>query len=400
MIKGLLFPLFLSFLTGCPSSQMIDNRLDRDKKPLLFQLQDQDDSLQDQRVRTLLDFEHESDLVFTESEGPVSVSSLAQTGKFSLQFSQPVITFRIHSVLFSTPFPGEWTLLGAYARPQMDTGVEVQLLDGENVLARTHKTIPAGRWSFAGIDLTRHLSVIQASPEKRFRLRMIFDSAGGLATTLIDNVLLINNTRTLLDTRSNETTGWLIRRVGYSTRIEAPGRFHIEALTPAASDSGWILSEYSATRVILQSAGPIRTWVLYSDGRMIQDGQIRIQGSLDPDVAEAHKTPAVIQPDETTVTLRMHTPGDSDNDGYNEMLGSYQLSAKGPRVQFTLRPGAVPCVAPYFEISDFPPGSVTAMVEGRLIESAERLPDGRVLLRLPLRVDRPMTITVRSQPVR
>lgn len=387
----------LVVMLGCTSREAWQKLPEGNQKPLLFQLQEQDQSLENQRIRTLLDFEHESDLVFTESESPISLSSLAQTGQFSLQFSDPVVTFRIYSVLFSTAFPGDWTLLGAYARPQTDTSVQTQLLDGETVLAQSRKTIPAGRWTFVGIDLTRRLAEIQSSKDKQFRFRVIFDASGGLATTLIDNVVLINNTQTLLDTRSNPIMGWVIRQQGYTTQIEAPGRFNIKALTPAAIDSGWVVSEYNSTRIILRSAKPVRTWVLYSDGRVIQDGQIRIHGSLETDVSAAHQTPAVIQPDETTVTLRVHTPGDSDNDGYNEVLGAYQLSAKGARIQFTLRPQSVPCVAPFFEISDLPSGVVTAMVEGRLIDSAERLSDGRVLLRLPLRIDRPMTITVRSQ---
>jgi hypothetical protein len=388
----------LVVMLGCTSRESLRNLPEDNRKPLLFQLQEQDTSLEGQRVRTLLDFEHESDLVFTESEGPISLSSLAQTGQFSLQFSHSVVTFRIHSVLFSTAFPGEWTLLGAYARPQIDTSVQTELLDGETVLAQSRKTIPAGRWTFVGIDLTRRLAEIQSSKDKQFQFRVIFDASGGLATTLIDNVVLINNTRTLLDTRSNPIMGWVIRQQGYTTQIEAPGRFNIKALTPAAIDSGWVVSEYNSTRIILRSAKPVRTWVLYSDGRVIQDGQIRIHGSLETDVAAAHQTPAIVQPDETTVMLRVHTPGDSDNDGYNEVLGAYQLSAKGARIQFTLRPRTTSCVAPFFEISDLPPGVVTTTVEGRLIDSAERLSDGRVLLRLPLRVDRPMTVTVRSRP--
>jgi hypothetical protein len=108
----------------------------------------------------------------------------------------------------------------------------------------------------------------------------------------------------------------------------------------------------------------------------------------------------VIKPDEATAQLRAHTPGDADNDGYNELSGSYQLAARVPRVQFTIVPQRVPCVAPIFEITGLPAGEVSAMVEGRLIETVERLSDGRVLLRLPLNIDRTMNVTVRSIPPR
>lgn len=386
------------FLTGCPSRDSQLPARTPGVQPLVFQLQQQDDSLQNQRIRTLLDFEHEGDFVFAQSEAPLGSSATAHTGSTSIRLAGPTVTFKVYSVLFSTTLPGDWTLLGAYVQPQIDSPVRVELLAGERVIAESRNTAQAGRWSFAGIDISQHGAAIESASEKRFMLRITFEASSGLAGALVDNVVLLDNSRTLLDTRNDGPTGWLIARRGYTTTIDAPARFKIDVRAAAASDSGWVLSEYNSSRVILNSAGSVKTWVLYSDGRYIEDGRMSVKGADGSELVASHKSPARLKPDEATAQLRVHTPGDADNDGYNEILGAYQLAARAPRMQFSVVPEGTACVAPMFEIIDLPPGNISAMVEGRLIETAERLSDGRVLLKLPLNIERPMNVTVRSIP--
>jgi hypothetical protein len=391
-------PTLLVLLIGCTGRNPAPLSRGPMAQPLVFQLQQQDDTLQNQRIRTLLDFEHEGDFVFATSSAPAEPSRQAHTGQTALRFGGRSVSFRVHSILFSTPFPGDWTLLGAYVQPQVDSPVRVELLDGDQLIADTRNTIQAGRWSFVGIDIAQHREAIEASPDKRYTLRLTLETAGGLASAMVDNVVLIDNARTLLDTRDAGPTGWLIARRGYTTTIDAPGRFKIDLRAAAASDAGWVLSEYSATRAILNSAGNIKRWVVYSDGRYIEDGRMTVKGASGAALIASHESPAIIEPDEATAQLRIHTPGDADNDGYNELNGAYQLTARAPRVQFAVRPQNAECVAPVFEIIDLPDGDVTAMVEGRLLDTAERLADGRVLLKLPLNIDRKMNVTVRSMP--
>jgi hypothetical protein len=95
--------------------------------------------------------------------------------------------------------------------------------------------------------------------------------------------------------------------------------------------------------------------------------------------------------------LLRQTRGDANNDGYNEVLGAYQIEAAGPRLDVTLSPRTRALVQPVLEIANLPPGKLIATLEGRLIESAERLDDGRVLLILPHKLQRPATLNIRVQ---
>ncbi len=386
-------------LAGCPSSQSPVAARAPGAQPIAFQLQQQDDSLQDQRVRTLLDFESESDLVFAVPAGTIGLDRAAHTGSSALRLQGSSVTFKVSSVLFGTKFPENWTLLGGYVRPQFDTPVTVELWSGQTVVARSRTTVQASRWTFVGVDLTASDNKsLAAAGSEPLRLQMTFESVGALAGTNIDDVLLIDNNKTLLDTLASGAGGWKISRRGYTTTIDAPGRFKIDALAAATNDKGWLLSELGAMRVILRSAGPVKYWVLYNDGRFIEDGRLSVKGASGAAVIESHARPADVEVDEATGKLDVHTEGDANNDGYNELRGSYQLVARAPRLQLKIKPAGVPAAAPVLEIRGLPPGDVSAMVEGRLIEPSFRLPDGRVLLTLPLHIDRPMAVTVRSTP--
>ncbi len=385
-------------LSGCQPRPPVPRAAGATAKPLVFQLQQQDDSLQDQRIRTLLDFENESDLVFAQSDSKIAIDPLAHTGKSAMRVDGTSVIFRIYSILFDTDFPGNWTLLGAYVRPQVNTPVLAELLAGGQVVASTRNTIPADRWSFAGIDISRLNTAVISSARERLMFRLTFESAGALATTLIDNVVLIDNRKTLIDTMESDRLGWKISRCGYITTIDAPGRFKIDAVAAATHDKGWVLSEYSALRAVLRSAGAIKTWVLYRDGRCIEDGRMTVKGAKGDAAIAAHLKPALVAVDETTGKLNRHTEGDLDNDGYNERLGAYQIDATVARVQLKITHAGVDAASPVFEIAGMPDGKLSATVEGRLIQSASRLGDGKVLVVIPLLIDRPMSITVVSIP--
>ncbi len=88
------------------------------------------------------------------------------------------------------------------------------------------------------------------------------------------------------------------------------------------------------------------------------------------------------------------TPGDQNNDGYNERRGSYELVAKGARLEVTLRPTTRLLARPVLEIAGLPAGNALATVEGQLIERATRLPNGNLLIEIPLVLERPTTINI------
>jgi hypothetical protein len=92
------------------------------------------------------------------------------------------------------------------------------------------------------------------------------------------------------------------------------------------------------------------------------------------------------------------TPGDSDNDGYNEARGAYQVIATGPRVELTITPRTSVLARPVLEIAGLPPGNVLVNMEGQLVGGATRLSgSGDLLIELPARLERPTQVNVRVQ---
>jgi hypothetical protein len=155
-----------------------------------------------------------------------------------------------------------------------------------------------------------------------------------------------------------------------------------------------VLQEYSPLRARLESNGPVRQWTLYSDGRSIQDGKFIAKG-LAAEAAASHEKPGVLTVDESTGRLDRTTPGDTDNDGYDEVRGAYQVQATASRVQLSLAPAGAALTIPILEFKGLPAGKPTVIVEGQAIDQTARLPDGRLLVRLPIRIEKPTTITVK-----
>lgn len=385
-------------LAGCPSAQ---KRVPTPGTPSIGQqLQQQDDSLQDQRFRRLLDFESESDLVFA-TVGSAGSSEAKQrapeghTGAGSLRASGDSVSLRVGAVLFGAKVPGDWTILGCYVKPQADVMIESAVADSGGAIARAVQPAAAGRWTFVSIDLSTADANRLASAGDALRLHLTPQAGGKSNPLLVDDVLLVDNSRTLLDTLSRGATGWKISRRGHSTTIDAPGRFKVDFLAAAASREGWVIREYGPMRIILAGSREVKQWVFYNDGRWIEDGRMSVKGASGDEAIASHTTPATVQIDEAAGRLNPNSPGDADNDGYNEQRGAYQIVARQPRVPVVIKPGAVPVASPVLEIDSLPPGDVSVMVEGRLIETHDRLPDGRVLVNLPIRIDRPVTALVK-----
>jgi hypothetical protein len=95
--------------------------------------------------------------------------------------------------------------------------------------------------------------------------------------------------------------------------------------------------------------------------------------------------------------LNRTAPGDANNDGFDETRGSYSIIATGPRLELQILPRSVPVARPVLEISGLPPGEPLVTVEGQLIDRTARLPDGTLLVELPLQFNRPLAVNLRIQ---
>jgi hypothetical protein len=349
--------------------------------------------------RVLLDFERPTDLAFVSaapSDGAELSVAKAHTGGASLRVGlNTQIAVKLTSVVHGD-FPGTWTLAGAYFCCEQSTPATVRLAyrtpSSPAPLAERAVTLSQpGRWQGVFIDLT---TIRSQSTEPGL---LTFRVEGG-GPVYCDDVAIVNNTKVLEEpAAASPGSGWTIRQAGLATVVDRPGRFTFTLKTPEAVSDGWVCEEANAMRARFVTAGG-RTWTIYAEGRQYQDGQFNAQGSTAeaaPYFARQHASPAEVLVAEEFGRVDRDTPGDKNNDGYNELRGAYQLIANSMRFEATLRPTTPALVRPVLEISRLPAGEVLATVEGRLIENSVRLGNGTLLLELPITIERPTTVNVR-----
>jgi hypothetical protein len=112
------------------------------------------------------------------------------------------------------------------------------------------------------------------------------------------------------------------------------------------------------------------------------------------DIQTYHENPARVEIAEEFGRLNRNSPGDRNNDGYDETNGAYQIIATGPRVEFTLSPRSGLLVRPVVEIAGLPAGPLSATMDGRWVEKVVRLENGNVLIELPGESAFPVMVSV------
>lgn len=203
---------------------------------------------------------------------------------------------------------------------------------------------------------------------------------------------------TLCDSTA-QSGGWAIRRSGKQLNVIAAGRFQLTIHLDETSPYGWRVLEANPIRLRLHRDARPADWTIYEDGRQYLDGRwggswIR-QDAMSVRYAAAHRNPAqIVTPPEQGKLLR-DTPGDTHNDGYNELRGSYELRAMAARIEARITPGAAPLARPVFEIIGLPPGRIVAIADGTLIAQTFRARNGLVLVEFPPGlIDRTITLSV------
>jgi hypothetical protein len=112
-------------------------------------------------------------------------------------------------------------------------------------------------------------------------------------------------------------------------------------------------------------------------------------------VQAEHRAPAAVSIVPEQGRLNRTSPGDADNDGYNELSGDYKIVAEAKQIDVTLTPHTPRLTDPALEIAGLPAGKLIVTVDGRLIDDCVRLANGNVLIVLPLELDRAATVSVR-----
>jgi hypothetical protein len=363
--------------------------------------------LADTPFRVLLDFERPSDLVFVHPAPPAVATDRAHTGAASLSVAPAAEVQMKLSSLVTGPFPGQWTLAGAYVHPAGHRGAKVTIAyrprgGDAPLLERTVELTDATAWAPVFLDLTQ-LPV--PAPGEAGLLTFRVEAAGPV---FVDDVVAINNTRSFAappaDAVNTPTAdpaapgvGWTVRQAGFTILLEKFNRFRVTLKTSEAAADGWSVEEAGDARARFVSATG-KTWAIYPDGRQYRDGAFsplsKALGDAANVYAAQHAAPADLSVPPEFGRIDRDTPGDQNNDGYNEHRGSYQLAAKSNRFEVTLAPRTPRLARPVLEIAGLPPGTPLVTADGQLIERPIRIADGRLLIELPMTLDRATTVSV------
>lgn len=350
-----------------------------------------DPTLKGQRYSVLLNFELSADDAFIRvPRGKVQIDpAVAQTGQASLRIGAgtPEIEVKLSSLLVGRAFPANWTLLGGSLRADKacSATLTLELADGtshsQSMLLRPRE------WVSLWLDISSLPAA--ASPAL---LRIAID---GRSDVWLDDVLLTDNDHFYVG-QSTTDEPWSIHRRGYGVVVNSPGKFRVALDTVLARPGGFVVDEAGPLRARFSSNGEVGELTIYHDGRSYWDGQFRaLSPRAKSEGAGAHESPAEIAVPEAMGRVDRRSPGDANNDGYNESRGAYQIIASAPRVDVLLTPQSLPLTRPIIEISGLPDGSVLVTLEGRLVETFARTRQGNLLVELPFKIDRPATLNVR-----
>jgi hypothetical protein len=367
----------------------------KSNEPLRQQVSRASEELHGKRFSGLLHFENESDVLFVSarpSARDVDAGD-AHTGRASLLLTAGTtrLTIKLSSMLGGREFPGDWTLVGLYVRSDEANGVALSCAQNGRAIAARKLALPAGEWTAAMLDI----SALPATPSGNVTLELRFDRP--TASVRCDDVLLIDNRDTLVDATPR---GWTIKRAGLRITCERKLSFNLSVVTADGSPAGWEVEEANELRARFASAGETKSLTVYADGRSIWDGAYKplsVEVREDKTFAAAHTSPAEIAVPETMGRVDRNTPGDANNDGYNEQLGAYVLQATSGRLELTMTPRTTAVPRPVLQIAGLPEGRALVTIEGRLVEKSTRLKDGQLLVELPARISRATLVTIRIQ---
>jgi hypothetical protein len=383
--------LVLTALTGCtenappPASPSAPPKPPpHDAGPRSRQIRRAQPRLASLPFRVLLDFEKPLDLDFLDRSTLATDQTKSHTGQSALKLNPDTKAFSIKlSSLMSGPFPANWTVAGAHFYCDKPAAVTVTYCPAPNqpptLAPRTVNLVP-GRWTAVMADLT-----VLDGPAESPGVLTFAASAPDDAQVFCDDVLVINNDRKFMPAPAQSAdAAWTIIQRGFTITTDRPGRFRLILRTVDERPDGWSLLEAGELRARFLSGDDL-AMTLYPEGRQYTNGQLTVIAKhpyAEPFVVQ-HQDPAEVEVVEETGRLDRDTPGDRNNDGYNELRGAYQVVAKGQRLQVHLKPknGTIPM--PILEIAGRRPGPVQVNVAGRLIDRTARLDDGKVLVELP-----------------
>jgi hypothetical protein len=359
--------------------------------------------LKDQRIDDLLDFESPNDQVFVTAEGGLAwiTTERAHSGvnSYELAPGATVLRVKLSSLMEGRAFPGDWTMIGAYFYSAHDFTVSASCDAVEGIQSRKVR-VPGGQWTPVLLQLPE--GVPQATTESSAAGSLVFRFSNATGAILCDDVMLADNLRVYYQPPDTTTqpvgSHWTVERRGLQLEVTSPGYFGMLMPTLQAQPDGWSVIEAGALRARFESVGPTKQLTVYEDGRAYWDGEYRPVGAAKHDSTAdlSHAQLATVSLPEEQGHVDKNSAGDTDNSGYNRVTGSYRIVATGSALEITIKPNGSAVQSPVLEISHYESPTALVTVAGKVISRVDRLSDGTVLIDLPLRIERPTVVEIRS----
>lgn len=352
----------------------------------------------------LLDFDNPLDATFVDSPSIRVADDPARAGNRAL-VTDGSVSLNLSSLVRGRDVGGAWDMVGLRLWSDVATMCEVSIFCQSMAPTKSISVaLPARAWANVWLQAPRVVAIaatstvaqIEGQPaDDRFKLSIA--SAAHSNRLLIDDVALAQSRATASESlvpKTNER--WRVARVGpkWVAMVNDVPIFDLPA-APFVAD-GYRVMESDPTRALFTNDTASMVCIDRT-GRLIEDGRAK----LDPRVLKfaraiaENASPALIEVVGSEGRIERSLPGDANNDGYDERRGCYAVRAIADRaaVRLTRQGGTVKW--PAVEVYDLPPGPVSVWLDGEIIPWSVRADDGRLIVELPIDLERPVELQVR-----
>lgn len=338
----------------------------------------------------LIGFDSPRDLSFVESSARSSVVD----GRLRLE-GDALASIALGAAALGRSLPGEWSLIGLTIRAGQDTTVNVAMVSGERGLAQRAVRVRAGLPS----EVYFPAKLLESASVDR-SLRLLVQAEGSREPIEIDDVRLTGRPTPIVTPRGRGQ--WSVTGDGARYRIDQPAEFFVDLDTDLIDPDGWRIVEASAFRTRFENNSG-KTLTIDSRGRSYWSGVFKPLSATAREqtlwVTQHDAPPRIDAIDETTQIL-FDAPCDKNHDGYDESRGTCRVKMAGTRAQLRLKPAqASSLLWPVIEVEGLPESArrLSVVVEGSRIDRVWIVEPGRALIELPLRISRPIEISVRVE---
>ena len=387
-----------TLVTACESSPAI--RSETPSNSLVLQLGRENGGAAKPIIHPVLTFETADDAVFAASPGGATIDPTRHRGgTASLKIADlsQGTTLRL-GLAAGVALPDRWPSIEFRALSQTAGELKWALaVPGQPPIANS-TPLAIGVWTECAIDLTPWEKQVIESKE------VVLTLNGSPGEVWIDDVVLTDNEGWIVSPTADELP-WSVRRRGRFIIADRAGAFSTSLaeaqpnITTKNGEAGWRLVEADDLRLIAESDGPTKHLAIYNDGRSFWNGELKplSVAARSRDFAAEHARPALVSVLDDQGRIDRTSPGDTNNDGYNEQTGDYRLIARGRRLDIRVEPRGTPATRSVFAIAGLPAGIIAVVCEGQPIPNVVRLGDGRVLFMLTQSFSRPTTINVSTK---